>query len=262
VSEDFDGDSKDDLVVWTEAAATVANFKILRSSTMTVDTQVFGQTGDDPAVVGDYDGDNKADPAVYRCPALAAPAGQCYFFYRGSNANPSGNITYVPWGSGNDGDFFPYVGDFDGDGKNDFCIQADNPTSPGNGLFYILKSGGGFEGLAWGLSTDFLIPGDYDGDGKTDICVRRTVGGVRNHYVLTRTGAVIQTQWGVTGDASAPGDYDGDGKTDFAIWRGNVDPTQNFFWIQNSGTGSTSVVEWGQCPAGNCDFPVAGWSVH
>jgi hypothetical protein len=171
ISEDFDGDSKDDLVVWTEAAATVANFKILRSSTMTVDTQVFGQTDDDPAVVGDYDGDGKADPAVYRCPVSPAPDGQCYFFYRGSNANPSGNITYVPWGFGADGDFFPYVGDMDGDGKNDFCIQAANPSSPSSGLFYLLKSGGGVEYIGWGLSSDFLIPGDYDGDGKTDICV-------------------------------------------------------------------------------------------
>lgn len=261
--EDFDGDGKDDIAVWTEAAATVANFKILRSSTMTVDTQIFGQTGDDPAVVGDYDGDNKADPAVYRCPGIADPDGQCYFFYRGSNANPSGNITYVPWGFGVDGDFFPYVGDFDGDGKNDFCIQGANPSSPTNGLFQMLKSGGGTEGFIWGLSSDFLIPGDYDGDGKTDICVRRTVGGLRNHYVLTRTGAVIQQQWGVTGDSSVPGDYDGDGKTDFAIWRPNADPTQNYFWVLNSGTGATSVLEWGQCnTVSTCDFAVAGWAVH
>jgi hypothetical protein len=162
-----------------------------------------------------------------------------------------------------DGDFFPYVGDFDGDGKNDFCIQGANPSSPTNGLFQMLKSGGGTEGFIWGLSSDFLIPGDYDGDGKTDICVRRTVGGLRNHYVLTRTGAVIQQQWGVTGDSSVPGDYDGDGKTDFAIWRGNVDPTQNYFWVLNSGTGSTSVLEWGQCTTvATCDFAVAGWAVH
>ncbi len=258
ISEDFDGDNKDDFVVWTEAPATVANFKILRSSTMTIDTQIFGQTGDDPAVVGDYDGDGKADPAVYRCPPLAAPDGQCYFFYRGSNANPSGNITYVPWGFGVDGDFFPYVGDFDGDGKNDFCIQGANPAAPTQGLFQMLKSGGGFEGFIWGTSSDFLIPGDYDGDGKTDICVRRTVSGLRNYYVLTRTGAVIQQQWGVTGDSSVPGDYDGDGKTDFAIWRPNADPNQNYFWVLNSGTGSTTVLEWGQ----QNDFPVAAWAVH
>ncbi len=263
ITEDFDGDGKDDLTVWTEAPATQANFKILQSSTNTVVVQFFGQTGDDPAVVADYDGDNKADPAVYRCPGIAAPAGQCFFYYRGSLNNPSGNITYVPWGFGVDGDFFPYVGDFDGDGKGDFCIQRANPSSPTNGQFILLKSNGlGIEYINWGLSSDFLIPGDYDGDGKTDLCVRRTVSGARQHYILTRTGATSQVQWGITGDASAPGDYDGDGKTDLAIWRGSTNADQNFFWVLNSSNSSVTQFEWGQCPTGNCDFPVAGWAVH
>jgi hypothetical protein len=261
--EDFDGDGKDDIAVWTEAPATQANFKILLSSTNTVRVETFGQTGDDPAIVGDYDGDGKADPAVYRCPGVAAPDGQCYFFYRGSLNNPSGNITYVPWGFGVDGDFFPYVGDFDGDGKNDFCVQRANPASPSNGQFVMLKAAGGVEYINWGLSSDFLIPGDYDGDGKTDLMVRRTVSGARQHWLLTRTGATSTTVWGVTGDSSAPGVYDGDGKTDLAIWRGNVDPTQNFFWVLNSSNGSVSQFEWGQCPTvSTCDFAVAGWAVH
>ncbi len=258
LTEDFDGDGKDDLTVWTEAPATMANFKILQSSTNTVRVEFFGQTGDDPAVLGDYDGDGKADPAVYRCPAIAGPAGQCFFYYRGSLANPSGNITYVPWGFGVDGDFFPYVGDFDGDGKNDFCVQRANPSATTQGQFVLLKSTGGIEYINWGLSSDFLIPGDYDGDGKTDICVRRTVSGARQHYILTRTGATSQTQWGITGDVSVPGDYDGDGKTDLAIWRPNVDPTQNFFWVLNSSNSSVTQFEWGQ----QNDFPVAGWAVH
>ncbi len=257
LTEDFDGDLKDDLTVWTPGAPNSANFKILQSSTNTVRVEIFGQDGDDPAVVGDYDGDNKADVAVYRCPTAAA--GQCFFFYRGSLNNPSGNITYVPWGFGLSGDFFPYVGDFDGDGKNDFCIQRANPSATAQGQFVLLKSMGlGVEYINWGNSSDFLIPGDYDGDGKTDLCVRRTVGGLRQHYVLTRTGATSQVQWGVTGDASAPGDYDGDGKTDFAIWRPNADPTQNFFWILNSSNSSVTQFEWGS----QNDFAVAGWAVH
>ncbi len=264
VTEDFDGDGKDDLAVWTQAPATQANFKILQSSTNTVRVSFFGQTGDDPAVVGDYDGDNKADVAVYRCPPATGAAGQCFFFYRGSLNNPNGNITYVPWGFGTDGDFFPYVGDFDGDGKNDFCIQRSNPSATAQGQFVLLKSMGlGVEYINWGLSSDFLIPGDYDGDGKTDLCVRRTVGGLRQHYVLTRTGATSQTQWGITGDVSAPGDYDGDGKTDFAIWRPDANNTaNNYFWVRNSMTGSVTQFEWGQCPTGACDVPVASWAVH
>ncbi len=259
VTEDFDGDSKSDLTVWRPGPPFGSNFFILQSATNTVRFDTFGQEGDDPAVVGDYDGDGKADPAVYRCPSIGSPAGQCYFFYRSS---VSGQIIYNPWGFGNDGDFFPYVGDFDGDGKNDFCIQRTNPSQAGQGQFVLLKSGGGIEYINWGNDTDFLIPGDYDGDGKTDLCVRRTVSGARAHYVLTRTGAIITANWGITGDSSVPGDYDGDGKTDFAIWRGSVTPGQSAFYVLNSGSNSVSALQWGQCPSGNCDYAVAGWPVH
>jgi hypothetical protein len=262
--EDFDGDGKDDLAVWTTGAPSEAGFKVLQSSTNTIRVEPFGQTGDDPAVVGDYDGDNKADPAVYRCPDFVDPNGQCYFFFRGSNNNPSGAVTFVPWGFGVDGDFFPLLGDFDGDGKNDFCVQRSNPSSPSNGQFVLLRSSdSGVEYINWGLSGDFLVPGDYDGDGKSDFCVRRTVGNNRQHYVLYRTGATGFAIWGVPGDVSVPGDYDGDRKTDFAIWRSNADSTQNYFWVLNSSDGSLTQFEWGQCPTfEECDYPVANWSVH
>ena len=262
--EDFDGDGKDDLAVWTEGPAGTANFKVFQSTTNTVQVHLFGQAGDDPAVVGDYDGDNKADAAVFRCPAVATGDGQCFFFFRGSMNNPAGNITYVPWGFGEDGDFFPNVGDFDGDEKNDFCLQRANPASPSNGQFVLLRSSdGGIEYINWGLSSDFIIPGDYDGDGKNDFCVRRTVGSNRQHWILHRTGATAFLNWGITGDASTPGDYDSDGKTDLAIWRGNSGPGQSRFWILNSSNGSVSTLPWGQCATvSTCDFAVAAWAVH
>lgn len=258
VPEDYDGDGKTDIAIWRPGAPTVAAFYILQSGTSTVRIERFGQTNDDPAITGDYDGDGKSDIAVYRCPALGAGDGQCFFFYRGTNANPGGNTTYVPWGFGERGDFFPLVGDFDGDNKNDFCIQRSNPSATTLGQFLMLKSGGGVEFIDWGNSGDFLIPGDYDGDGRSDICVRRTVAGVRQHWLLTRAGATSVTEWGIAADVSVPGDYDGDGRTDFAIWRPNADPNQNNFWIRNSSSGSVSIIEWG---AQN-DFAVAGWAVH
>jgi hypothetical protein len=257
--EDFDGDGKDDLAVWTTGAPNVAGFKILQSSTNTLRVEVFGQNGDDPAVVGDYDGDNKADVAVYRCPPFGGGDGQCYYYYRGSNNNPNGNITYVPWGFGEDLDFFANPGDFDGDGKFDFCIQRVNPSNDAQGQFVLLKSSNmGIEYINWGLSNDYIVPGDYDGDGKADFTVVRAVNGNYQWWILTRTGATGVATFGLSTDFFAQGDYDGDGKTDLGIWRQSANSSQNYFYTLNSGNGAVQVFEWGQ----QGDVPAAGWNVH
>lgn len=257
IPADFDGDGKSDVAVWRPGAAGTAAFYILQSSDQTVRTELFGQDGDDPTVSGDYDGDGKADPAVYRCPPFGGGDGQCFYYYRGSNNNPGGGVTFVPWGFGEDFDFFPYVGDFDGDGKLDFCIQRTVGAS--DGQFVLLRSSDlGAEFVNWGLSTDLIIPGDYDGDGKSDFCIRRSVAGARQHWVLERDGGVQVVTWGITGDQSTPGDYDGDGKTDFAVRRPNANDDQNFFYVYRSSDAQVDTYEFGV----QNDFAVAGWQVH
>jgi len=259
---DFDGDLKADVAVWRPGAPGSAQYIVLRSSDLTVQTFNFGQTGDDPTLVGDYDGDGKADPAVFRCPPGPGPAGQCYFFYLDRVANPSGVVTYVPWGYGTNFDLFAAPGDYDGDGKNDFCFQTTHPNFPGQGLFVLLRSSDlAAEYIPWGLNNDFIIPGDYDGDGKSDFCVRRTVSGTHRYYILTRTGGgtgASYIQFGLTGDQSVPGDYDGDGKTDIATYRPGSGGNNGTFWIAPSGGGAVQLFPWGI--AG--DYPVANWQVH
>ncbi|NND73047.1 MAG: hypothetical protein HKN43_15850, partial [Rhodothermales bacterium] len=184
---DYDGDGKADITVWRSVASSGpegAFFFIMNSSDSTVDTVDFGQTGDDPTVSGDYDGDGKADPAVFRCPSVA---GQCTYFYKGSAGG--GEITFVPWGNGTTFTVFPSPGDYDGDGKYDFSIQRTNPDVAGAGQFVLLRSSDmGVEYINWGLNTDLIIPGDYDGDGMDDIAIGRNQGGQRTWYILERDG--------------------------------------------------------------------------
>ena len=132
------------------------HFYILQSATNTVRIDTFGQNGDDPTVVGDYDGDGKADVAVYRSGASAGD--QSTWYYRGS-LTPA-TVNSIPWGQNGD---FPAPGDYDGDGKNDFVIQR---ASGGSGVFWMNTTTAGISTITFGNSSDVVVPGDYDGDGK------------------------------------------------------------------------------------------------
>lgn len=252
---DYDGDQKTDIAIWRAGAPGVAAFYILQSQSSTVKIELFGQTGDDPEVVDDYDGDGKADAAVYR--AGATSGAQSTWFYRGSFSNPSGNVTYVPWGQNGD---FPAPGDYDGDGKADFVIQRNN--GGGQARFWMLQSTAGFSSVVFGTPTDVIVPGDYDGDGKTDIATVRGVSGAINWYVRpSSTGIVSASPWAIFGasttDFPTQGDYDGDGKTDVGIWRPSATPGATTFWVLGS-TGGAFAVPFGQ----NGDYPVANYNTH
>jgi hypothetical protein len=254
VPEDYDGDGRDDIAVWRATSANQGRgfFYIFRSSNNTFLEVQFGTVGDDPTIVADYDGDNIADPAVYRMTTSAAPlpcgpnAGVWY--YRPS-ATPAIGFRYICWGGAGDK---PAPGDYDGDNRADAAVFRPNP-----GIFFVAKSSGGTEAVPFGASGDRTIPGDYDGDGRTDYAVARQ--GTQWSFFIrpSRTGSDDQTyQFGAGTDILAPGDYTGDGKTDIAVWR----PADGTFYIRPAQTFGTAdfAFKWGQ----QGDMPVAAYIVH
>ena len=203
---------------------------------------------------GDYDGDGKADLAIFR-PSTGA------WQILTSSARLSPNP--VIWGTTAD---VPVPGDYDGDGKTDIAFyrpslglwsiratSANEPApldisfmgderavpvpgdydgdgrtdpafySPATGNWRVLKSSSGFlteSTVALGSAYDIAVPGDYDGDGKTDPAVYRAATGqwiIRLSSVDYATTTTLAL--GTPTDIPVPGDYDGDGVTDIAVFQ-------------------------------------------
>ena len=215
---DFDGDGKSDFSTARYNSQVV--WRILNSgSGVLEETQWGSSTLGDFFAAGDYDGDGRADIAVFR-------AGVWYII-----ESSTGNFRADSFGQAGD---VPAPNDYDRDGKADLAVaRGEN----GARIWYVQSSSDRqFYRVEWGLSSDAFFTGrtDFDGDGAADILVIRSESGQRVFYIRRSSDSALQIiRWGATSDLPKLGDYDGDGKTDAAVTR-TVEGAKVFFILQSS----------------------------
>lgn len=258
VWNDYDGDGKTDLAVYSEKAGA---WRIWLSTADWTPEDLSGPGGPGQRPVpGDYDGDGKFDPAAYAeadggwtvcCSATGERLAVTMLGGSGQYAVPAdydgdGKVdpavyqeTTGKWrvwmsgagyaeasaaGLGGAG-WRPAAADYDGDLKADPAVYNENI---GSWHFWLSScSYVQYNASGWGAPGYHAASADYDGDSKIDPAVYNEITGSWSVWVSGNAyRASGGSGWGGAGQAAVPGDYDGDGKVDpvvywasMGIWR-------------------------------------------
>jgi|GEM_PF-758543 len=189
---------------------TVSNFNVTMewkgstnlTSWQTYDSYSYQVTN--PAIrnVNDYDGDSRADLAVY-----SEDQGKMIVAKSASNY-----VSFVSLIGGSGA--IMVAGDYDGDGLADPAaywkksgLWQINLTDRTNAVATNTLGGAGYA----------PVPADYDGDGKTDLATYQKSSG--NWLVMFSSNGVCASEYlGGPGWNPVPSDYDGDGRADIVVY--------------------------------------------
>ena len=269
VVADYDGDGvadvaalRTDVVGSTQVYGRNA-LLMQQSKTGTFTGFEMGASANDRPVAGDFDGDGKADPAVYGFQdnvsygnyygtttaagvAQPFPDGSGRFAYIPSSGNypnhTPGRVNgtmgldfakVVVVNIGTQGDI-PAVADYDGDGKDDFAVYE---PSKAQFLYYASSTfdpdadpslpANAPHVLPLGKPGDVPAPADYLGTGHAQFAVYDAASGT--FFVQPPNGgAVVTVQLGGPGSVPASGDYQGTGRAQYAVY----DPTKAAFFLR------------------------------
>ncbi len=194
------------------------------------------------AVNGDYDGDGKADPAIY-------VVGSAVFAYRPSSSGGGGGSDVVQT-FGPPGASQAIPGDYGGESKDQPAVflpgQALWAYRPSDGSGDILQTFGPNAGQS------IPVPGDYDGSGRTELAVYIPAEG-KFAYRPARGGPDVVIPFGTPNlSIFVPGDYDGSGRTEPAVFN----PDTATFIYRPAGGGRDVIQQFG--PGGGKSVPIPG----
>lgn len=240
---DYDGDGTSDLTLYRQAASPpyawtwwikTSSSGYTNNVTYNGQPPLWGTSGDTAvAGINYYDTDGVGDIVVYR---PGSPSSTWFVLESSYGFNPA-YYGYPAYGSTG---AVPVSGDYDGDGRGDYCVYYPGATYQ----WYVNRTTAGTIGpIAFGTTGDIPVPGDYNADGKTDIAYYRPSD--HKWYVKQSpnfTSNMTPFTWGASSAVPVPGDYDGDGLYDYAYY---VSGSTYHWHIRYSTTGQEYTADWG-----------------